>query len=78
LCPLLHFLFAIYPFTFSGSCRLQFFCRCLSLFPVALIVVSAYPFFFMNQRTLGIAYSLFVGDGVYLSGDDVAVPDRPY
>ena len=84
LCPLLHCLFAMCPLTSSGSCRLQFLCRYLSLFPVALIVVSAYPFFFMYHRTFGMLRYWFVwddakiaGDAVALRGDDVAVPDRP-
>jgi len=76
LYALLHCLFAMYPFTSSGSFRFECFCRCLSLLPVALIVVSAYPFFFMYQRTFGILQCLLVGDGVALLGDDVAVPDR--
>ena len=84
MCPLLHCLFAMKPFTCSGFCRLQFFCRCLSLFPVAFVVVSAYPFFFMYHRTFGMLRYWFVwddveiaGDAVALLGDDVAVPDRP-
>ncbi len=84
LCPLLDCLFAMKPFTCSGSCRLQFFCRCLSLLPVALIVVSAYPFFFMCQSVFGmLRYSFdwgnveIVWDAVAVLGYDVAVPDRP-
>ena len=72
------------PFTCSGPCRLQFFCRGLSFLPAALIVVSAYPFFFMYHRTFGMLQCSFgwddveiVGDAVALMGDDVAVPDRP-
>ena len=72
------------PFTCSGFCRLQFFCRILSLFPVASVVVSAYPFFFMCQSVFGMLQYSFVwddgeiaGDAVALRGDDVAVPDRP-
>ena len=72
------------PLTSSGSCRLQFFCRYLSFLPTALIVVSAYPFFFMYHRTFGMLQYWFawddveiVGDAVALMGDDVAVPDRP-
>ena len=79
-----HRLFAIKPFTCSGSCRLQFLCRCLSLLTAALIVVSAYPFFFMYQSVFGMLQYWFVWDGVLLGGDavallgdDVAVPDRP-
>lgn len=64
------------PFTFSGSCRLQYFCRCRSLFAVDLIVVSAYAFFFMYHKTFGILQRLLVGDGVLITGSDVAVPDR--
>ena len=82
LCPLLHCLFAIKPFTCSGFCRLQFFCRCLSLLPVPLIVVSAYPFFFIYHSVFGMLQcsfgnGLIVWDDVADSGDDVAVPDRP-
>ena len=53
---LLHCLFAMNPFTSSGFFRLQYFCRCLSLLPVASIVVSAYPFFFMYQSTFGMLW----------------------
>ena len=66
----------MYPFTSSGSFRLQFLCRYLSLLPVAWIVVSAYPFFFMYHRTFGMLLYLLGGDGAYLMGDDDAVPDR--
>ena len=79
--PLLHFLLAMYAFTFSGSLRLQFLCRLLSRFPVALIVVSAYAFFFMYQSVFVMSLSLSVGDDVKIdgdvvvtAGDDVAVP----
>ena len=72
------------PLTCSGLSRLQFRSKCLSLFPVALIVVSAYAFFFMYHRVSkilfvleGVSNSLFVWDAVVLLGDDVAVPDRP-
>jgi len=64
------------PFTFSGSCRLQFLCKCLSLLPVDSMVVSAYAFFFMYHKTFGMLQCLLVGDGVLITGDDVAVPDR--
>ena len=91
LCPLLHCLFAINPFTCSGSCKLQFLCRCLNLLPASLIVVSAYPFFFIYQSVFGMLQYWFVwdavemvwdgvllgGDAVALLGNDVAVPDRP-
>jgi len=64
---LLHFLFAMNPFTSSGSFRLQCFCRCVSLLPVASIVVSAYPFFFMCQSTFGIS-TFFRGTVLFLGG----------
>jgi hypothetical protein len=61
--------------------RLQFLSRLLSLLPVALIVVSAYAFFFMYQSTFGMSLNLLggddvkiEGDAVLIAGDDVAVP----
>ena len=71
---LLHCFVTMNTLTCSGLFRLQFLFRCLSLFPVALTVLSAYAFFFMYQRVLN---TLLVRDGANLLGDDVAVPDRP-
>ena len=51
----MHCLFAMKPFTSSGLFKLQCFCKCLSLLPVALIVVSAYAFFFIYHKTFGMA-----------------------
>jgi len=66
---LLHFLFAMNVFMFSGSARRLFFCRCFNRLTVALIVVSSYAFFFIQSITF-----IMVGDGVVISGDDDAVP----
>jgi len=52
------------PFTSSGFSRLQYFCKCLNRFPVALIVVSAYAFFFMYHSVFGMLEYSFVGDDV--------------
>ena len=71
LCAFPHCLFAMNPFTCSGFCRLQFFCRCLSLLPVASIVVSAYPFFFMYQSVFGMLQYSFDWDDVEIAGDAV-------
>jgi len=53
LYPFVHVLFPMKVLTFSGSSRLQFLCRLLSLFATALMVESAYAFFFMNSITFG-------------------------
>jgi len=49
---------------------LQFLCRILSLLPVASIVVSAYPFFFMYQSVFGMLQYSFVAEN---AGDAVAL-----
>ena len=64
LYALLAVLFPMKVLTFSGSSRLQFLCRCLSRFPTALVVVSAYAFLFMYRSTFGMLMSCFVWDGV--------------
>lgn len=66
LYALLHCLFAMKPFTSSGSFRLQCSFRCLNRFPVASIVVSAYAFFFMYHNVFGMLQYSFVGDAVAL------------
>jgi len=58
--------------TFSGFSRLEFLSRCRSRLPVYVMVLSAYASFFMYQQ---VSNTLFVGDGVFFRGDDVAVPD---